>query len=773
MSEEEALNKFRKVDSAEGNENIHSEALKRFAVLQDRERFSRALAIEDKIQIESEGGNWDDYESSSDNVRAGRDDSSPPPPRYHIDRVSPVLEQSLSDQRQNEIQIQVRGAHSSNKKLEDTMSGMIKSVEARSDAGYAYDNAFDETQKCGYGGFQIVTEWGEGFDQEVLIRPIKDAASSLWFGESDLYTKEDALYAFVVWYMDSDEFKAQYPDSVLTDVPDDIWLSSGKINADWYETDNHKVRMAAYWRKKPIKREIVMMTDGSVYDVDESFESLQDELAAQNITIEVRDGKEMRRQFDDYEIERYIINGAEVLEGPQQWVGKYIPLVPEYGVQTTIQGREIIRGRVRKTRDAAMLYDYAQSAAVKQAASNVQDTLMITAEQAEGYEGDIEDLSLGDAAALMYNHIDGQPAPFRTQSRQLDMALMGISQAMAENINATLGGNIGSGMDGTAADGRSGEAILQGEIVSEKSNAIYMTNHVRSVTYAGKILADLLPRIKSQQEQARIINPDGSTEFVPINTEIVDLQSGTKSVLNDLGSSKYDIIPDVGPAYASKRQQASAQLQSLSEKNPAFGQRPDLIVKGLDLGDGGEMYESLRKGLVMSGAVDPTDEERQELNLDEIEQIKQQLIPELMEQLTQDANLRLVNANAAALESQAQATLDSAEINQMKAETEQFKAESAANAQSIKDISETFKGFKAQMEALKVQNELGIELSAQDADNIQSQSEVVELAQQVVAPGPNAVQQEQFNEVVDTFDQPVEEANYKFNFESGAIDANT
>jgi len=300
-----------------------------------------------------------------------------------------------------------------------------------------------------------------------------------------------------------------------------------------------------------------------------------------------------------------------------------------------------------------------------------------------------------------------------------------------------------------------------------------MTNHVRSVTYAGKILADLLPRIKSQQEQARIINPDGSTEFVPINTEIVDLQSGTKSVLNDLGSSKYDIIPDVGPAYASKRQQASAQLQSLSEKNPAFGQRPDLIVKGLDLGDGGEMYESLRKGLVMSGAVDPTDEERQELNLDEIEQIKQQLIPELMEQLTQDANLRLVNANAAALESQAQATLDSAEINQMKAETEQFKAESAANAQSIKDISETFKGFKAQMEALKVQNELGIELSAQDADNIQSQSEVVELAQQVVAPGPNAVQQEQFNEVVDTFDQPVEEANYKFNFESGAIDANT
>jgi hypothetical protein len=767
---DEALNKFRNVDSAEGDENIHKEALKRFAVLQDRERFSRALAIEDKIQIESEGGNWDDYESNA-SIRDGGSNSAPPPPRYHIDRVSPVLEQSLSDQRQNEIQIQVRGAHSSNAELEETMSGLIKSVEARSDAGYAYDNAFDETQKCGYGGFQIVTEWGEGFDQEVFIRPIKDAASSLWFGESDLYTKEDALYAFVIWYMDKDEFMAQYPENSLVDVPDDIWLSSGRMNADWYETDNHKVRMAAYWRKNPIKREIVMMTDGKIYDVDDAFEAVQDELSAQGITIEVRDGKEMRREFDDYEIERYIINGAEVLDGPHEWLGKYIPLVPEYGVQTTIQGREIIRGRVRKTRDAQMLYDYAQSAAVKQAAANVQDVLMITAEQADGYETDIQDLSLGDSAALLYNHIDGQPSPFRSQSRQLDMALMGISQAMAENINATLGGNIGSGIDGTAADGRSGQAILQGQIVSEKSNAIYMTNHVRSVTYGGRILADLLPRIKSQAEQARIIKPDGSSAFVPINTEVVDLQSGTKFVLNDLGSSKYDIIPDVGPAYASKRQQASAQLQSLAEKNAAFSQRPDLMVKGLDLGDGGEMYDSLRKSLVMSGAVDPTDEEREEFQIDQIEQIKQQLIPGLMEQLMQDANIRLVNANAAALESQAQATLNSNEINQMKAETDRFKAETSANAQAIKDISEAFAGFKTQMEALKIQNDLGIELSAQDADNIQSQSEVAELAQQVVAPGPNAVQQQQFEEVVQGFDEPAERV-YTFNPETGAIDAN-
>ena len=750
----EALNDFRKIDAAEGDEKVLAEGLKRFAILQDREGSDRALSIRDKIVIESEGGTW------AGNTPGGTDtsdDNDPEPPRYHIDRVTPVLEQALSDQRQNEIQIQVRGTREGSAKTDKTMNGLIKNIESVSDASYSYDNAYDECQKCGRGGWQIVTEYAEdGFDQEIRIRPIKDAASSLWFGPSDMYTKEDAPYAFVTWYEDNDLFMTNYPDSKLVDVPDDTWLAAGLIDADWYDTDSHSVRLAAYWRKKPVKREIVMLTDGSVHTVDDDFESVLDELAEKGITIEVRDGDEMRRDVDDYEIERYIMNGAEILKGPQKWVGKYFPLVPEYGVQTTIQGREMIRGRVRKTIDASRVYDYSISGAVNQTAISVQDLLMMTSEQADGHTEEINNLSKGDALALLYEHVDGQPQPFRTQSRQLDMALMGISQTMAENIAATLGGNVGSAVDGTAEDGRSGEAILQGQAVSEKGNAIYMTNHIRSVTYGGRILADLLPRIKSNQSQERIVNPDGSTEFVPINRTEKDLQSGEDVILNDLGASRYDVVPDVGPAYASKRQQASAQLQSLGEKNPAFQGRPDLIVKGLDLGDGGEMYDSLRKDLIMSGTVEPTDEEQEEFQLDEREQMVQELMPQLTEQAMQDANVRLVNANAAALEAQAKASQESISIDQFKAQTAQFKAETSANAQAIKDISEAFNGFKTQLEAFKIQSESGIPLGPQDADNLHSQGEVIEGAQQVVAPGPNAVQQEEFDQVVEQIKAPPE-----------------
>lgn len=745
---------FRKVELSTEESEVLKEALARFKTLQEREKHSRDLAIQDKVFIESEGGAWADsgINYTSNNINGDATSTAPEPPRYTIDRVTPVLEQALSDQRQNEIQIQVKATHAGSD-ADDTMNGLIKNIETVSDASYAYDNAFDETQKCGYGGWQIVTEYADdSFEQEIRIRPIKDAASSLWFGPSDLYTKEDALYAFVIWYEDIDEFKAQYPESQLVDVPNDTIRQLDLINAEWFDSSSNLVRLAAYWRKKPIKRELLKMSDGSVYFADE-MAGVADELEAQGIV------EEQRRTVDSYEVERYIISGAEVLKGPEKWLGKYIPLIPEYGVQTTIQGREAVRGRVRKTIDASRVFNYAISGAVKQAAISPQDILMLTPEQAEGHVASIEALNVSDAAAQLYNHVDGQPAPFRTQSRQLDQALIGIAQTMAENIAATVGGNVGSAVDGTAADGRSGEAILQGQAVSEKGNAIYMTNHVRSVTYCGKVLADLLPRVKSGESQERIVAPDGSMKFVPINRTETDLQTGTVRILNDLSATRYDVIPDVGPAYASKRQQASAQIQSLAEKNPAFAARPDLIVKGLDLGDGDELYESLRKDLIMTGAVEPTDEEREEFKLDQIEQIKQQLMPELLQQLTQDANLRLINANAMALEAQAQSSMT-------RADTDQLKAMSSNQSNMIKDITEAFKGMKTQLEALKAQSDLGIPMGLQDHDNLITQTEVVETAQQEIQQGPNQEQIQDFEQVAQTLGAPAdgsgEGAGYDF-----------
>jgi hypothetical protein len=205
----------------------------------------------------------------------------------------------------------------------------------------------------------------------------------------------------------------------------------------------------------------------------------------------------------------------------------------------------------------------------------------------------------------------------------------------------------------------------------------------------------------------------------------------------------------VGPAYASLRQKASAQLQSLAEKNPAFGTRPDLIVKGIDLGDGGEMYNALRKDLVMSGAVEPTDEEREKYRIDEMEQMRQSLIPELIQQLTQDANIRLINANAMALESQADSTEQKTEREWLKQASEEAKIQSEMNSAAIKDITESFKGLKEQLDALKIQQELEIDMSQQDRDNLVTQGEVTESAQQVIQQGPNQEQLQEFEQFVE------------------------
>lgn len=746
---------FRKIDAETDLEEVHKEGMDRFEILQDRERWSRDASIEDKVFIETEGGGFADRNHfDSNGLTNDIDDDEPPPPRYQIDMVTPVLEQSLSDQRESEIQIQVRGVSESDKDTNTTMNGLIKNVEATSDAGYAYDNAFDETQKGGYGGWQIVTQYaGDSFDQEIFIRPIKDAASSLWFAPSELYTKEDALYAFVIWMIDLEEFKAQYPDAETTDFPSDVLTNLGLLDTGWFDTDSNMLRMAAYWRKRPIKRKIVQMTNGKVYDVDDDFNSILDELALQEITIARKpDGSEMRRKVDDYEVERFIMNGAEVLKGPQQWAGKYIPLVPEFGVQTVIEGREIVRGRVRKTKDAARLLNYAESAIVEEAALAPKSQLMMTPEQARGHERALERMNVSNDAVLFWNPDPDAPPPFRPEGRPAQNALIGIAQSMRENIAATLGANVGTQVDGTALDPRSGEAILQGQAVSEKGNNIYMTNHIRSVAYGGKILADLIPRIMSGQMQRRIIKPDGESQFVTVNQADIDRSTGQEVILNDLSAVKYDSTTDVGPQYASKRAQASAQIQALAEKNPAFANRPDLIVKGLDLGDGGELHDSLRRDMINNGQVEPTEEEREEFGLDQVQQIQQQLIPVLTEQLTNEANIRILNAQADQLESEAQSQQVNSQSKEMEAMAELLKQQSAAQSAQIRDITEGFNGLKTYMEALNLQAHLGIPAGLAEHDNRVSQNEVIEVVQQAVDPGPNTEQEADFQQVVDNLE---------------------
>lgn len=210
----EPINDFREVEAAEG-EQVHAEALKRFEDISTRENWSRQQGIEDLIFTDQDGGQWENFQTfgynADSNGYIGRD--QPEPPRYQNDKISPVIEEAVDDQRQAQIDIKVRPMSLEAKPLANTFNGLIKNIESVSGAQDAYDTAYDEQQRSGYGGWRVVTEYADdSFDQRIGIEPIQCATTSLVFGPSKKYTKEDALYAYYLWNMDLEEYNAQYPE---------------------------------------------------------------------------------------------------------------------------------------------------------------------------------------------------------------------------------------------------------------------------------------------------------------------------------------------------------------------------------------------------------------------------------------------------------------------------------------------------------------------------------------------------------------------------------
>jgi len=588
-------------------EKIHKQALDQFEVIQTREKDQRALAVEDSKFINVEDGQWDEEATEK---RADR-------PRYTIDRVSPAIDQLVGDQRQNRTSIKVDpvscGADEDGAKL---MSGLIRNIEAQSKATQSYDGAYDENATGGYGGWRILTEYNDDdvFEQDITIKPIKSAATSLFFGRSDEYDKRGASHGFLIEDVDIEEFKREHPDVAITDFSADAY-STG-VCTSWFR--DNTMRIAEYWVKTPITKNLALLSDGRVIDKDEE-EAVLDELAEKGITI-VKE-----RSVQSHKVQMYKMNGAEIYDGPNEWAGKFIPLVPEYGKVANIEGKEFIRGLVRKAKDPQRIYNYETSNSVEVGALAPKDPWWITAKQALGYENQLENYNVNNSPFMLYNADTDAPGPPQrggapsVQSGQIER----IRQAESDLFMTTGMGPPSVGMNPGL---QSGVALKRQDEKGDRGSYIFQDNHSKSIQYCGDILIDLIPRIYDTERMVRILHLDGKSEDVLINQKslddfnqpIMDEESGDQVIVNDLSKGKYEASVSTGPAYSTQREESAAQLIDLAASSPVFAELTlDIIAKNLNVLENDEITKRLRKRMIGQGTVDPTEDEIKEFGLDQ------------------------------------------------------------------------------------------------------------------------------------------------------------
>ena len=569
--------------------DIITEAMKRFKAADDADRPERELALEDLRFIFDEDGQWTAEDKKK---REGR-------PSFTFDRVSGALDQLIGDQLQARPGIKVRASEDGDADTAEIYTGLIRNIEATTNAKSAYSNGFKFSAAGGYGCWLVTHDYKDEdtFDQDVEIRPIANPFSALFDPNCQAVTKHDGKFQFLFSDMDKDDFEAEYPKAESTAND----LESAGNNKEWFAKDT--VRIADYWRKVPVKVTLLLLSDGRTLNRDDA-EDILDELAAQGIEVA------NERVVDSYKIEHFKITGAEVLE-EVEFAGKYFPIIPIYGKNINLEGKFKYRGIVRKAKDAQRLYNYEINGFIETVEHQPKMPYFATQAMIEGHEEKWQNLNTSNDPVLLFNFDNGQK-PFREAPPQVSQAHMASMSVFADNIKAQTG--IYDASLGGRSNETSGKAIRERDRQGDTATYEYTDGLIEALEHTGRVLIDLIPRIIDTKRQIRILGQDDAEDVIEVNKPVQDMQTGEWITVNDLTRGKYDLVVTSGSSYATKRTETAEQLGQIMAQNPQMGQLfADVYIKSLDLVGGDDVVKRIRKMMIKQGVVEPTDEEKQEM----------------------------------------------------------------------------------------------------------------------------------------------------------------
>ena len=607
-----AKSKNKKNNKTNDLDKIHSNAMKQYGESFAAERNQRELCIDDMRFAFVPGEQWNDVANQQ---RSNR-------PRFEVNKIAPMVNQVIGDQRQNRIKIKVRA--SKGEASNDTakvLGGLIRNIEDTSNFKDIKDTAFKEIVSGGMGGWYVTTGYeDDSSDQELKIKPIHSAATSIYYDPSSTdELKRDAKWIMVTTDVDRDWFKAKYPDATTSSLST---ISSNSYLSDWQARDT--IRIADYWMKVPVNIELAQMSNGSVIELNDKTKTIIDDLALQDIKI-LNTRKKM-----SHKVVMYKVTASEIIEGPFEWAGLEIPVIPIFGYNTWINGQHYYQGIVRPAKDPQRVYNYATSQAIETSALSPKDPFWITPAQASGHETQLKNFNNTNNPFMMYNPDPENPGtPKRGGSPSVQQALiLQIQQADTDIQSST--GLYNPSLGQQSGQDQSGRAILalqrQGNVATNELS----DNLVKAVEYTGKILIGLIPKIYDTTRQINILEEDGTTETATLNNTVIDAQTGENVIINDVSKGKYDVVSKSGPSFATQKSEGLNLLVKLAEGNELFSQvTSDLIAKSVDFDFSDELSDRVRKVMIGQGLVEPNEEEAAIMQ----EQNAQQNAPSAFDQL--------------------------------------------------------------------------------------------------------------------------------------------
>jgi hypothetical protein len=529
-------------------------------------------------------------------------------------RLPTFVRQVTGEIRQNKPAIRVLPVDGqTDPELAKVYSAIIRHIESNSSGHRVYAKETEKAVIGGQGWWRIKADYydDKGFDQELCIEGVPNPLAVVADPDCRHPCRFDMNYAFVTELVSRAKFKAKYPK-----VADHDFDSADM--EEWVEGDF--VRIAEYWVKEEVGKQTLFAFERT--DNGQVEHVTQDELKemvrgaglpwSDNVE-EMLAGLPVRlkgkRDVPQYEVKSRMICGSAPLGEWQPWPGRYIPLIRVVGEEVEANDTVFRHGLIHHAKAPQVTYNYTRNASLEHYGAATKSPWLIALKQIPAaFKNMWETANRKNWPFLPYDPIANVNPPQRIAPPSVDAAAIQESQLAAEDMKATTG--IYDAHIGAKSNETSGVAIERRDAQGDTGTFVYIDNMEAAIECTGRMIVDLIPHYYSDERIIRMLGEDGEVEkFVEINKIMPDGKTW-----NDVTRGRYDVAVTTGPAYATKRQQASENMLKLLQVFPelrAVG--GDVALKVLDFPLSDKLAERAR-AVLPPGIDEEVDREKAEKN---------------------------------------------------------------------------------------------------------------------------------------------------------------
>ena len=665
----------------------HSWVIEQLKKAQDDDTDNREKAREAALFVAAPDGQWEPYVYESTDGK----------PRYTFDQVEPILDQILGEMGKNSFDVRITPAGGdASKDVAEIFEGLCRTIENISKSDRIYDAASKESVIRGLGGWRVLQRYVDdnSFDQDLVLQWIPNFIDRVWFGPHEEPDASDSQFAFVLSGVSKEEFEAEFPDASAASVQSD---RSG--NAYWHRTDQIMVGEFVYL--VPQQRDLVLMSDGKVYEDDETFQTLLPALQQSGVE-EVR-----RRRREKMCVYSRLFSPDEWLTEARETVFQnWVPVVPQYSNFDVIEDKVTYRGAVLKLMDPQRVLNYSMSREIEEGALAPRAKYWVTPTQAKGYEQTLATMNVNSDPVQFYNPDPAAPgAPQQNGGAQINPGLRTISEAMMDTLGKTAGMFAANMGDNPAL--QSGVAIEALQDRGDNGTNKFIRARELAQGHTARILVNAIPRVYTPGRQVRVLGEDRTAEMVTVGQEVIDPNTGQPIVLHDLSVGTYDVVCAAGPSFKSRQNETVKAITAIGQIDPTVIETAgDVLLANINAPGMDDVAARKRRQLLMAGVIPPeqmTEQEMQEM------QAREAQGP------AEDPNMVLAQAE----QLKAQAEQAGVQLKGQMAQAEQMHKQAAMQLDGARfQFESQIKTQQLQLDAMKAQNErlkLQIELAQAQA----------------------------------------------------------